>query len=114
IELPAALSAAYARESYRLRFKVIDAATNQPRSDLKDLGSLAFLEPGIWQQRQLAKRLPDGSYEIEFVPPQAGIYNVFFKCPSLGIQFNHLQGVHLTAHERKGTHYEERPYPSIR
>src|SRR6185503_13880695 len=64
IELPAVLSAAYAGETYRLRFKVMDAATNQPRSDLKDLGSLAFLVPGIWQQRQQAKRLPDGSYEI--------------------------------------------------
>jgi YVTN family beta-propeller protein len=106
IELPAVLSAAYAGETYRLRFKVMDAATNQPRSDLKDLGSLAFLVPGIWQQRQQAKRLPDGSYEIEFVPPQAGIYSVFFQCPSLGIQFNQLPRVNLQAHERKGKHYE--------
>jgi YVTN family beta-propeller protein len=103
IEVPAVLSAAYAGQTYRLRFKVIDSATNQPRSDLEDLGSLAFLVPGIWQQRQQAKRLTDGSYEIEFVPPQAGVYYVFFQSPSLGIPFNQLQRVNLHVRERKGS-----------
>ncbi len=103
VEIPAGLSPAYAGENYRLRFKIINAATNRLRSDLKDFGALTFLVPGIWQQRQWAKQLADGAYEIEFVPPQAGLYYIFFQCPSLGLQFNQLQRVTVQAKEGKGT-----------
>jgi len=103
VEMPAGLSPAYAGENYRLRFKIINNATNRLRSDLKDFGALTFLVPGIWQQRQWAKQLADGAYEIEFVPPQAGLYYIFFQCPSLGLQFNQLQRVTVQAKEGKGT-----------
>ena len=84
-------------ESYQLRLKVIDSITNQPKADLTDLGVLVFLAPGVWQQRALAKPLGDGIYEISFVPPDAGIYNVFFQSPSLGVQYKHLPNLVLKA-----------------
>lgn len=74
-------------ENYQLRFKVTDASTGQPRSDLKDIGVLTFLAPGVWQQRGWAKSVGAGLYEFGFVPPQAGIYYIFFQCPSLGMPY---------------------------
>jgi hypothetical protein len=49
---------------------------------------LAFLAPGIWQKRELATAAADGVYEMSFVPPQPGVYYIFFQSPSLGLQFN--------------------------
>jgi hypothetical protein len=86
-----------AGESYQLRFRVVDAASNQPKSDLKDMGVLVFLAPGIWQRRDWARPVGDGVYEMSFVPPQAGAYYVFFQSPSLGVQFNQLPSLTLEA-----------------
>ncbi|MGA9996760.1 MAG: cytochrome D1 domain-containing protein [Pyrinomonadaceae bacterium] len=91
---------AYVGEKYQLRFKVIDAQTNQPRSDLKDIGVLTFLAPGIWQQRDLAQPLGTGLYEINFVPPQAGVYYIFFNSRSLGVEFNQLPKLTIQATKR--------------
>jgi YVTN family beta-propeller protein len=91
---------AHTGEKYQLRFKVIDAQTLQPRSDLQDIGVLTFLAPGIWQQRDLAKPLGDGLYEINFVPPQAGVYYIFFNSRSLGIDFNQLPKLTIQATKR--------------
>ena len=91
---------AYIGEKYQLRFKVIDAQTNQPRSDLKDIGVLTFLAPGIWQQRELAQPLGNGLYEINFVPPQAGVYYIFFNSRSLGVEFNQLPKLTIQAIKR--------------
>jgi hypothetical protein len=84
-------------ESYRLRFKVTDTDSNQPKADLKDMGVLVFLAPGIWQQRDWAKAVGGGIYEMSFVPPRAGIYYVFFQSPSLGVHFNQLPALTLRA-----------------
>lgn len=86
--------------SYNLRFKASDSNSNQPQADLKDMGVLVFLAPGIWQQREWAKPLGDGVYEMSFSPPQAGVYYVYFQCPSLEVQFNHIP--HLTLNATKG------------
>lgn len=91
---------AYTGEKYQLRFKVIDAQTNQPRSDLQDIGVLTFLAPGIWQQRDLAKPLGNGLYEINFVPPRAGVYYIYFNSRSLGVDFNQLPKVTIQATKR--------------
>jgi YVTN family beta-propeller protein len=75
-------------EPYTLRFRVADGKSNQPIRNLDDVAVLVFLAPGIWQQRELAKPVGDGIYEMSFVPPKDGVYYLFFKCPSLGLQFN--------------------------
>jgi YVTN family beta-propeller protein len=100
IDALATAPVAYAGESLNLRFRVRDAATGKPRSDLQDIGVLAFLAPGIWQQRDWATQA-SGVYEMNFVPPQAGVYYVFFQCPSLGVQFNQLQHWTIEVKERR-------------
>jgi hypothetical protein len=66
----------------------LDAKTGTPKTNLQDVMVLAFLAPGIWQQREVAKPAADGVYEMNFVPPQAGVYYIFFQSPSLGLQYN--------------------------
>ena len=84
-------------ESYNLRFKVTDSTSHQPKLKIEDLGVLVFLAPGIWQQRQWAKHVGDGLYEINFVPPQTGVYYVYFQCPSLSVQFTQIIPLTLQA-----------------
>lgn len=84
-------------ESYNVRFKVTDSSSNQPKPNLADMGVLIFLAPGVWQQRALAKALGDGVYEMSFVPPEAGVYYVYFQCPSLGVRFNQIAPLNLQA-----------------
>lgn len=84
-------------ETHNLRFRVTDSRSNKPITNLNDVGVLVFLAPGIWQQRAWAKNLGEGLYETSFVPPQAGVYYVFFQCPSLEIQFNQISPLTLQA-----------------
>jgi hypothetical protein len=84
-------------ETYNLRFKVADRSSNQPKPNLEDIGVLVFLAPGIWQQREWAKAVGNGVYEATFVPPQAGVYYVFFQCPSLDVQFNQITPLTIQA-----------------
>lgn len=86
-----------AGEEFKLRFKVVDATTRQPREDLKDIGVLTFLTPGAWQNRGAAKAIGAGAYETGFTPPKSGVYYVFFQCPSLKLKYNHLPPLILQA-----------------
>lgn len=81
----------------RLRFKVTNSETAQPLPDLKDMGVLAFLSPGIWQHRDVARPVGEGVYEFVFTPPQEGVYYVFFQCPSLGVQYRQVPHLILSA-----------------
>lgn len=95
IDLVAKDEIAKAGESHNLRFRVTDLGSNKPITNLNDVGVLVFLAPGIWQQRTWARNLGEGLYETSFVPPQAGVYYLFFQCPSLQIQFNQISPLTL-------------------
>ena len=56
-------------EDYKVRFRLTDAQKKRPVV-LKDVGVLVFLSPGIWQQRQIARSLGDGLYEITIKFPK--------------------------------------------
>ncbi|MGH8510058.1 MAG: cytochrome D1 domain-containing protein [Gammaproteobacteria bacterium] len=84
-------------ERVRLQFKLIDPDTKQAKAGLNDVRALTFLAPGIWQRRHLAQPVSEGVYEIEFVPPQPGIYYVYIECPTLGLGLNNPQYLVLEA-----------------
>lgn len=86
-----------AGETVRLRFKVLDGESDQPKDNLKDMGVLAFLAPGNWQERQWARSVGGGIYEVEFVPPQSGVYYIFVQCPSLKLGYKQLPSLILQA-----------------
>ena len=79
--------------TFKLRFKPV--FSGPAKAD--DIGVLVFLAPGIWQYREVAKPVGDGVYEIDFVPPQPGIYYVYFQCPSLDIQYNQVRPITIEA-----------------
>ncbi len=84
-------------QDYVFRFRLTDAETKKPRSVLKDVGVLAFLPPGNWQQRQIAKPVGDGVYEITLNVPEMGVYLVFVESPSQHVQYRQLPYVTLQA-----------------
>ena len=88
--------------SFNLRFKATVSGTREASQKLEDVGVLVFLAPGIWQYRNVAKPLGDGVYELNFVPPQPGIYYVYFQCPSLDIHYNQIRPLTIQA-VRDGT-----------
>jgi YVTN family beta-propeller protein len=91
-----------AGSSLNLRFKAVVSGTAEPNQKLEDVGVLVFLAPGIWQQREVAKPLGDGVYEVDFTPPQPGVYYIYFQCPSLEIRYNQIRPVTIEA-VRDGT-----------
>jgi YVTN family beta-propeller protein len=77
-------------EAVPLRFRIIDAATKQPVTNLDDLRVLVFEPPGTWQQRQIGKEISDGVYEITQIFPQPGLFNVMVAVASRGVTFADL------------------------
>jgi YVTN family beta-propeller protein len=88
-------------ETVRIKFRAIDPNTQQPRTGLKDLGVLILLAPGTWQRRELARPLSEDVYEVTFIAPQAGVYYVFFECPSLDVHYQELPQLILHAMQEK-------------
>jgi YVTN family beta-propeller protein len=84
-------------DKLRLRFKLTDPATNEPKVGLQDVRVLTFLGPGVWQNRQWAQSVGDGVYESEITAPEAGVYYVFFECPSLKVSYVQLPHLVLQA-----------------
>lgn len=71
-----------------LLFKFSDGDNGRPLAGLKDIQVLAFLAPGLWQTRDLAKQTGDGVYSVDFVPPQAGVYYIYLSAHSLGLEYS--------------------------
>ena len=88
-----------AKEEFVFRFKLIDTATGNPKSDLKDVRVLTFLSPGVWQRRDVAKSLGDGVYELKINVPQTGVYMLFVESTSMGVRFADLPYLMLHATE---------------
>ena len=82
-----------------LKFRLTDPATRKPRKGLKDVNVLTFRGPGQQQKRQWAKEVGDGLYQVDFVPPQAGVYYVFIECRSLGLRYDRSSPLILRARE---------------
>ncbi len=70
---------------------------NRAGAVLTEIGVLVVVPPGTWQQREWAKSVGGGVYEMSFVPPEEGVYYVFFQTPSLGVQLNQIPYVILQA-----------------
>jgi YVTN family beta-propeller protein len=81
------------------RFKLIETATGNPKSDLKDVRVLTFLTPGVWQRRDIAKSVGDGVYELKINVPETGVYMLFVESSSMGVRYIDLPSLTLHATE---------------
>jgi hypothetical protein len=86
-------------QEFTFRFKLIETATGQGKSDLKDVRVLTFLSPGIWQRRDIATSVGDGVYELKINVPQTGVYMLFVESSSMGVRFIDLPYLMLQATE---------------
>ena len=73
-----------------LRFKISDPVTKQPLKGLTDVQVLAFEPPGIWQQRQWAKEVGEGEYEVSQTFPHTGQYKIMLRVASRGVNYADL------------------------
>jgi YVTN family beta-propeller protein len=74
-------------EPVKLRFKIVDSITKEPVVGLGDVHVLAFEPPGIWQQRQFAREVEKGVYEVTQVFPETGLYRVMIAVESHGVRY---------------------------
>jgi hypothetical protein len=74
-------------QDFTFRFKLIETATGNPKSDLPDVRVLTFLSPGVWQRRDIAKSVGDGVYELKINVPQTGVYMLFVESSSMGVRY---------------------------
>jgi YVTN family beta-propeller protein len=74
-------------EPVALRVKITDEATKKPINGLTDVRVLVFEPPGIWQQRQWAREVGEGVYEVTQTFPRAGSFRVMTSIMSRGIRF---------------------------
>lgn len=78
-----------------LRFTVRERADGPPVAGLTDVQVLVFEPPGIWQQRQWAREVGVGVYEITQNFPHEGLFKVMFKVASRGAEYRHLASADL-------------------
>jgi hypothetical protein len=83
-------------ETVTMRFKVTDSITSEGVAGLEDVQVLVFEPPGVWQQRQWAKDLGGGVYEVTQVYPRAGLYNVLIQALSRRARFADLPNTRVT------------------
>lgn len=81
----------------RLRFRLTDPASGLPAIGVDDLVMMAYKVSGEWQVRALAREVGAGIYAAEFVPPEAGAYNVIVECRSRRLPFHLSPSLRLDA-----------------
>lgn len=81
----------------RLRFRLTDPASGLPAIGVDDLVMMAYKLTGEWQVRALAREVGAGIYEAEFVPPEAGGYDVIVECRSRRLPFHLSPNLRLDA-----------------
>ena len=82
-----------------LRFRLKDPATGAAVAGLSDVQVLVFQPPGIWQQRQWAKAVGEGVYEVTQTFPHAGTFSVMFRVASRGVEFRHMPATSVAVTE---------------
>jgi YVTN family beta-propeller protein len=79
-------------EPLKLRVRLLDPVTRQPRRGLGDVEALIFRAPGVWQEK--VRLHPDGDqgdYTFDFVSPEEGTYYVYLECRTVGLPVSNPQ-----------------------
>ena len=79
-----------AGERVRMRFKITDTETGEGVERLRDVQVVVFEPPGVWQQRQWAREVGEGVYEVTQEFPRAGGYHVMMRVESRGARYADL------------------------
>jgi YVTN family beta-propeller protein len=74
----------------KLRFRLKDTATGQPKTGLTDARVMFFLAPGRMRTEVAAKEIGGGEYEAELPIRDAGAYYVYVGVPSMRLGYDRL------------------------
>jgi hypothetical protein len=85
-----------AGQEVTVRLRITEPGTGAPKKGLRDVQVLTFLSPGVWQQRQWADEVGEGTYEVRFRPPDAGLYFLFVGVDSAGLPLQASPYLNLT------------------
>lgn len=77
-----------AGEKVRLRFRLSDPRTGQPKDGLQDVEVLLYTSASHRQWREAARPVGEGVYEAEVTPPIPGSYHVAVSSPSMSLPFH--------------------------
>jgi hypothetical protein len=88
-------------EPFKVTFSLTRSADDEPLTGLKDVLVIATRMPGNWQERQQAKPVGEGRYEVSLVPDQPGVYLVSVGVPSFGVDVTELPYRSFRAIEHK-------------
>ena len=77
-------------EAAALRFRITDSVTQKPVTGLRDVEVMAFEPPGVWQQRQFAREVGEGVYEVSQLFPRVALYEVTVRVASRGAGYSDL------------------------
>lgn len=79
-----------------LSFALVDPATQEPITGLRDVQVLVFEPPGSWQQRHWAREVESGRYVVTQSFPRVGEYRVMIQAPSRQLRFADSTSMVLT------------------
>jgi len=77
-------------EPVQVSFRLLDSATQKPKSGLTDVQVTVLLAEGLRQQHVEAESVGDGIYRFTFTPAKAGVYYAMVHIPSLKVKSNQL------------------------
>lgn len=86
-----------AGEDFRLRFRLSDRKTGNPRTDLSDVRVSYFAAPGGHRSEVIASHTGDGIYEAVLPLGESGAYYVYVAVPSAKVNFGDLPYTTLLA-----------------
>jgi len=90
-------------EPFTVEFSLKSSSTNEPLEGLKDVLVITTRMPGNWQDRQRAKPVGGGRYEVSLMPEQTGAYMVAVAVPSFGVDVTELPYRSFRAIEHKAS-----------
>ncbi len=76
-----------AGEKVALRFRLSDPRTGQPKDGLRDVTVLLYTAASHRQEREAARPVGAGVYEVEVTPAAAGSYHVAVASPSMNLPY---------------------------
>lgn len=88
-------------ETVRLRFRLTDPETDQPRTALKDVRVLYYLAPGMRRTEVAAQEVGEGIYEAALSLPRSGAYYVYVASPSANVRYGDLSYLTLRGVQEK-------------